>query len=120
MGGGWFQDHMRAAVNDWQQKWPAIRVLTVAWQHTMTKASGSSGQECINQPMMGAAKGGRWLVSRPPEGSGQQLASKGTGNKSVNGCTAVCYDKSRQWTTTQQLTNNRSSKGQAGAGEEIA
>ncbi len=44
------------------------------------------------------------------EGSGQQLTSKATKNKSVNGCTTACYDKSGRQTTMQQPTNNGSSK----------
>ncbi len=30
MGGGWQRYHLRAAVNDWQQKWPAMRETTAA------------------------------------------------------------------------------------------
>jgi hypothetical protein len=103
--GSWCQDHLREVVDDWHQKWPATRVSMVAWWHAMTKAD--SGQWCSNQTMMGAAKGGQWLVTRLPEGSSQWLST-------------VCDDKSRWQTTAQQPTNNGSSKGQIGAGEETA
>jgi hypothetical protein len=46
-----------AAVDDnWQLKRPAIKALTVAWQHAMTKADGR--KQCNNQPMTGKSKAG--------------------------------------------------------------
>jgi hypothetical protein len=48
------------------------------------------------------------------------LAAKAARGKSIDGHTMVCNDKKRAAdpTTTQQPTNNGSSKGQALAGEE--
>ncbi len=64
------------------------------------------------------SKGGQCLVTRPREGSGQQLAAKAAGNESVDDHTTVCnYKSGRQWQTTmQQPTNNGSSKGRVAAG----
>jgi hypothetical protein len=69
-GGGWLQDHLRTAVDNWQQKRPATRALVVTRQCAMLKVGSSSGQQCNNQPTTGGAKGGGWLVLRPLEGCG--------------------------------------------------
>ncbi len=46
-----------AAVDDnWQLKWQATKVSTVALQHAMTKADGR--KQCNNQPMTGESKAG--------------------------------------------------------------
>ncbi len=74
------------------------------------KTSGIGEQQYNNQPTTGAAKSGLQFVSRPHEGSDQQLVSIAAGNKSVNGPMTVCDDKSGWRTITQQLTNNGSSK----------
>jgi hypothetical protein len=46
--------------NDWRQKRPATRAVTVPWKHAMTKADG--GKQRNNQPTKGSAKagGGGW------------------------------------------------------------
>jgi hypothetical protein len=44
-------------------------------------------------------------------GDGRQLVAKAAGNKSVDGCMTACNDKSGRQTTTQQPTNDGSSKG---------
>jgi hypothetical protein len=81
--------------------------------------SGWRQQKTLQQPSNnGSSKGGQRLVSRPPEGSGQWLASKATNNESVDGCTTVCNDESGWQTIMQQTTNEGSSKGWAGAGDE--
>jgi hypothetical protein len=48
--GGWWQDRLSIAVNDWWQKHPATKVLMVPQWFAMTKEGGSGGQQCNNQP----------------------------------------------------------------------
>ncbi len=40
-----------AVDDDWRQKQPATRALTVAWRRAMTKVDGR--KQCNNQPMTG-------------------------------------------------------------------
>ncbi len=53
--------------------------------HT-TVCDESRWQTTTYQPTNGgSSKGKRWLVRRPPEGSGRGLAAKAVNDKSVNG-----------------------------------
>jgi hypothetical protein len=81
----------------------------------MTKAGIGGRQQCNN----GSSKCRQWLVMKPPESSGQQLAVKAASNDSIDGRMTACDDESG-WrrSTTQQSTNNGSSKGQVVAGVE--
>ncbi len=48
-GSGWWWDRLQASVEDWWQKRPATKALTVARQCGMTKVGSSGRQQCNNQ-----------------------------------------------------------------------
>ncbi len=68
VGSAWQQEHPRAALDDWRQKWPATRALTITQQWDMDKVRGNRSKQ---QPTInGNSNSGWWLALIPSEGSG--------------------------------------------------
>ncbi len=81
-GGDWQQKHLRAAVNNWRQKWPATRASTITQQREMYQVRGNQHKQ---QPTIDRNSiSGRRLATILPEGSGQWLAAKVAGNEQDN------------------------------------
>jgi hypothetical protein len=111
-GNGCRQDYLSKGVNDWHQKWPTMRVLMVTPRRVITKAGC---KKIMQQPTnVGSSKGFQGLVTRPPGGSGCQLAEKAASDMFAQG-RAMTKGRRRWQAILQQPTNNGSSKGRATA-----